>query len=138
MTQSRRGAPPLRRVWAPLTFIALGLSSGSAIAALRANYEVTLTVDGSVHSARSSVPVQSGVAIAHEFKPVDVRLVPRLNENGGYELAVELGSKARTPEAIATLATRSFRGSLGIPLEFEANFDGLVVSGAIMLHGTLD
>ena len=51
---------------------------------------------------------------------------------------MELGSKARTSDAIVTWATREFRGNLGRPLEFEAFFDGVVVSGAIMLHDTQD
>ena len=82
--RSRLGIAPRRcGLGALLTGIALGLGSGSAAAALRANYEVALTVDGSVHAARNAVAVQSGVAIVHDFEPGDVRLVPRVDEGGG-------------------------------------------------------
>src|SRR5262245_25676679 len=74
--------------WRAALLGVLSFATLPAFAALRANYEVELNVDGSVHGARTSTAVRSGVALINEFDRFEVRLLPRVDANGFYELDV--------------------------------------------------
>lgn len=116
----------------------MNLWSGASFAAVRANYDVALALDGKTQSTRSTTAVQSGAAIVSDFDRAEVRLVPTLAADGNYELDVSVVSRSASPNAIATPEVRTFRGQLGTPLEFEANFDTMRVNDAILLHAAPD
>lgn len=125
----------VRRSAAVFLLASVALStSPAALAALRANYEVSLSDDGKVYSIRTAENLDSDRPLVQELGPFTVALLPVFEDSGAYSLQVTVTRKPSSPDAVALPITRSFPGSMGGPLEFTAQFGEAQASGAVVLY----
>ena len=105
----------------------------SASGALRASYEIVLSVGGETYSTRSAETLGAGGSITQELGAFQVVIQPEVESSGSYNLQVSVTPVATSPASIAVSVERIFPGVLGGPLEFSGEFGDARVSGAIML-----
>ena len=110
------------------------LLAGVADADLRASYEVTLSVNGEVHSTRSAQTLASSQAISHELGDYEVELLPVLTGEGEYALQVTVTPIPQEASSVATPVTMSFPGPLGGRMEFTSKFGAAEVNAALVLY----
>ena len=105
-----------------------------AAAEIRANYEIEVKSEGDSYSIRTSEAIGDDGVISQELGSFRIVLSPSFGVDGRYELEVSVTRIAESATSIAPAASRSYRGSLGGPLEFSGGFGGAVVSGAIIIQ----
>ena len=105
-----------------------------AFAKLRANYEVSLSENGSNWATRTAESIEQDQTIVQELGQFKVELLPIVAATGEYSLQVTVSRKPASEKSVVIPHARTFQGSLGGPLEFSAQFGEVTVSGAIMLH----
>jgi hypothetical protein len=112
----------------------LALLSNGASAALRANYEITVSSQGKTYSIRTVETLGDGKPIVQELGSYQVEIQPVIDATGSYTLRVRVMAASTSRSSVSFPIEHSFPGSLGGPLEFSAEFGDAQVSGAIMLN----
>jgi hypothetical protein len=100
----------------------------------RASYKLEVKSDEGSHSIRTAEFLGDDGVLSQELGPYKVVLTPTFEAGSSYTLEVSVSRPPQSGNSISPVASQSFRGSLGGPLEFSGEFGGVSVTGAMMLH----
>ena len=100
---------------------------------LRAHYDVQVKDAGSTFGVGSGVDIVSGVPVEHELQTLKISLLPVIGPSGEYDLTLSVGVRNDAPGNVYVPHTQSFKGQIGIPMEFSFSFGSASVEGAIVI-----